>query len=111
MIYWKKCVIVMYPWRLTANRGLKWPWQGCRISSSWSVGLPVMDGMEATRMLKADARTGAIPIIALTGYVSFEDEERMIAAGFDGILPKPFDVRKLLDKVCVYLTARQDLQI
>ncbi|MBI9075368.1 MAG: response regulator [Desulfatibacillum sp.] len=75
------------------------------------VGLPVMNGLEATRVLKADVRTGAIPIIALTGYVSNEDEQRMIEAGFDGILPKPFDVRKLLDKVCVYLTARSDLQL
>ncbi|SHJ09197.1 two-component system, cell cycle response regulator DivK [Desulfatibacillum alkenivorans DSM 16219] len=75
------------------------------------LGLPLLDGMEATKILKSDAKTGAIPIIALTGFVSNEDEERMMDAGFDGFLPKPFDVRKLLDKVCLYLTARENLQL
>ena len=75
------------------------------------LGLPVLDGMEAAKILKADAKTGSIPIIALTGFVSDQDEERMLEAGFDGFLPKPFDVRKLLDKVSVYLTARQNLQL
>ncbi len=75
------------------------------------VGLPILNGMEATRMLKADARTGAIPILALTGFVSQEDEKRMMEAGFDGVLPKPFDVPKLLEKVSLYLTTRSDIRL
>lgn len=75
------------------------------------VGLPVMDGMEATRTLKADARTGEIPVLALTGFVTPEDESRMMKAGFDGVLPKPFDVPKLLEKVSQYLTTRSGIQV
>ncbi len=74
------------------------------------VGLPVMDGIEATRALKADDRTVDIPVLALTGFVTPEDEGRMLDAGFDGVLAKPFDVPKLLEKVSRYLTARDGLQ-
>ena len=54
--------------------------------------LPGIDGYELTRRLKADSRTGAIPILAVTGYAPYtQDPSRADRAGCDAILPKPFD--------------------
>ncbi len=60
------------------------------------IQLPVMDGMEATRILKANPATRPIPIIALTGYAMTGDENRMRESGCDGYLSKPFKVTELL---------------
>ncbi len=60
------------------------------------IQLPIMDGMEATRILKANPDTRNIPIIALTGYAMTGDENRMREAGCDGYLSKPFKVAELL---------------
>lgn len=70
------------------------------------VGLPIMDGVEATKILKSDPETRAIPVVALTGFSSAEDEVRLMASGFDGFLPKPFDLAKLFEKMKDFLTAR-----
>ena len=51
--------------------------------------MPKLDGWEATRRLKADARTSAIPIIILTGYPSTSGEREAQAAGSDRYLTKP----------------------
>ena len=67
------------------------------------IQLPVMDGLEATRILKADNETREIPIVALTAYAMEGDEERMLQAGCDGYLPKPIDVQEFLKKVSEYL--------
>lgn len=75
------------------------------------VGLPVMDGMEATKALKSDPRTEKVPILALTGFVRSRDEAVMLEAGFDGVLPKPFDVPKLLKKVSQYLKIKNGIQV
>lgn len=71
------------------------------------VGLPVMDGVAATRILKGDPATSGIPVVALTGFSSAEDEARLLASGFDGFLPKPFDLAKLLEKMKNFLVTRQ----
>jgi two-component system cell cycle response regulator DivK len=71
------------------------------------IGLPVMDGTEAIRLIRADARARGIPVLALTGYASREDERRLLEAGFDGFLAKPFDVPELLEKLKKYLAARK----
>ncbi len=60
------------------------------------VQLPGMDGLEATRQLKADAATRHIPIYALTALAMKGDEERIRAAGCDGYLPKPVSYKNLL---------------
>ncbi|MBW2342192.1 MAG: response regulator [Deltaproteobacteria bacterium] len=68
--------------------------------------LPVMDGFEATRILKADERTRDIPIVALTAYAMKGDEGKVRAVGFNGYIPKPIDTRGFLNKITEYL-ARQ----
>ena len=59
------------------------------------VGLPGMDGNEATRHLKADPATGHIPVVTLTAHVHRDDRDRAEAAGCDLYLTKPFDPRAL----------------
>jgi len=59
------------------------------------VQLPEMDGLEATRMLQADAATAAIPIVAVTAHVKKEDEVRCLEAGCVLHVPKPVDTREL----------------
>ncbi len=66
--------------------------------------MPNMDGLEATRILKADATTSNIPILALTSYAMKEDEDRILKAGCDGYLAKPIDIQELVKKVVKYLS-------
>ena len=53
------------------------------------VQLPCMDGLSALARLKAEPRTAAIPVVALTAFAMKEDRERFARAGFDGYLAKP----------------------
>ncbi len=68
------------------------------------VQMPEMDGLEATRILKADATTSNIPVLALTSYAMKGDKERILEAGCDGYLAKPFDIKELLKTVAEYLS-------
>jgi two-component system cell cycle response regulator DivK len=63
------------------------------------IQLPVMDGYEATRRIKADPALRSIPVIAITSYAMGEDERRARAAGCDDFVPKPYSPRDLLAKV------------
>ncbi len=63
------------------------------------IQLPVIDGYEATRRIKADPETMNIPIIAVTSYALAGDEEKTRAAGCDAYVAKPFSPRQLLAKV------------
>jgi two-component system, cell cycle response regulator DivK len=67
------------------------------------IQLPIMDGYEATRRLKADPGLSAIPVIAVTSYALSGDEEKARAAGCDDFVPKPFSPRELLAKIRKYL--------
>jgi two-component system, cell cycle response regulator DivK len=63
------------------------------------MSLPAMDGWEATRRVKADAATSAIPVIALTAHALVEDRERAKAAGCDDFDTKPVELPRLLEKI------------
>lgn len=68
------------------------------------IQLPGMDGLEATRQLKADPDTHAIPICALTAFSMKGDEVRIRAAGCDGYLAKPVSYRDLLATIAAAST-------
>jgi len=63
------------------------------------MSLPVMDGWEATRRVKADAATSTIPVIALTAHALVEDREKAKAAGCDDFDTKPVELPRLLEKI------------
>ena len=63
------------------------------------MSLPVVDGWEATRQIKAAPETKAIPVIALTAHAMAGDEERALASGCDDYETKPVDLPKLLAKI------------
>src|SRR6266498_4555889 len=68
------------------------------------IQLPVLDGYEATRRIKADPALRAIPIIVITSYALSGDDEKARAAGCDAYFSKPFSPRQLLAKVREYLS-------
>lgn len=71
------------------------------------IQLPGMDGISALRALRADVATARIPVVAVTASVMKEDRERFDAAGFDGLILKPVDVKTLAEQVRGFLpTAR-----
>lgn len=67
------------------------------------IGLPGIDGWEATRRLKADPRTRHIPVVALTAHAMAEHRALSYAAGCDGYLAKPIEPRDVLAEVRRYL--------
>ena len=67
------------------------------------LSLPVMDGWEATRRLKANDDLRSIPIIALTAHAMAGDKEKALAAGCDDYLVKPLDEDELMAKIAKYL--------
>src|ERR1051326_152224 len=67
------------------------------------MSLPVMDGWEATRRLKASAATRAIPVIALTAHAMSGDREKAIEAGCADYDTKPVEMSRLLGKIVALL--------
>lgn len=63
------------------------------------IGLPVIDGYDATRAIKSDEATKAIPVIALTAHAMAEDRKRCLDAGCDDFDTKPIDLSRLLEKI------------
>ena len=63
------------------------------------LSLPVMDGWEATRQLKARESTKAIPVIALTAHAMTGDKEKAFEAGCDDYDSKPIEFPRLLGKI------------
>jgi len=69
------------------------------------IQLPGMDGLHATALLKQDAVTSGIPVIALTALAMKGDEERIRAAGCDGYVAKPIRYREFLATIAAHLSA------
>lgn len=67
------------------------------------IQLPMIDGYEATRRIKANPALQHIPIIAVTSYALSGDDVKAVAAGCDAYVAKPFSPRVLLAKVREYL--------
>ncbi|HZN30079.1 MAG TPA: response regulator [Xanthobacteraceae bacterium] len=67
------------------------------------IQLPLLDGYEATRRIKANPALKDIPIIVVTSYALSGDEEKAHAAGCDAYVAKPFSPRALLAKIREYL--------
>ena len=71
------------------------------------MSLPIIDGWEATRQLKASANTRQIPVIALTAHAMSGDRERCLAAGCDEYDTKPIEFSRLLAKIQALLNTAQ----
>ena len=63
------------------------------------MSLPVLDGWEAARRLKANEATAKIPVIALTAHAMVQDKEKALAAGCDDFDTKPVELPRLLEKI------------
>ncbi|MCK5236545.1 MAG: response regulator, partial [Deltaproteobacteria bacterium] len=61
--------------------------------------MPVMGGLEAMGKIKEEERYKGIPVVALTASAMMGDEEKILAQGFDGYVPKPIELSKLLGEV------------
>ena len=63
------------------------------------LSLPIIDGWEASRQIKADPATQSIPVIALTAHAMAGDEQKALQAGCDDYDTKPIDLKRLLGKI------------
>lgn len=70
------------------------------------IQMPVMDGIEAIKILKSDTETKDIPVIALTSYAMEGDRERFMREGFNGYISKPINVKSFLGTVEKYIKSK-----
>jgi two-component system cell cycle response regulator DivK len=66
------------------------------------IQLPDLDGVSALHMLRSLPATSTIPVVALTAFAMDHDRDRILAAGFDGYLVKPIDIKRFPDQVRQY---------
>ena len=71
------------------------------------LSLPVVDGWEAARRIKAEPETSRIPIIALTAHAMAGDREKAMAAGCDDFDTKPVEFKRLLEKIVALAAGTQ----
>ena len=72
------------------------------------VQMPGMDGVSALRRLRAETRTAALKVVALTALAMKGDAERLLAEGFDGYLEKPIRYKEFLASVAALLVGRNE---
>lgn len=89
--------------------------QGIELASSeapdlilMDMGLPVLDGWEATKQIKQNSEIKAIPIIALTSHAMKGDREKALSAGCDDYDVKPIDFPRLLEKIQQLVHSREE---
>lgn len=71
------------------------------------IQMPVLDGLSAVKVLKADHDTRLIPVIVITASVMRGDRDRLLEAGFDGYLGKPISIKELRAEVNRHLGAKE----
>jgi len=71
------------------------------------IQMPVIDGFETCRLLRAEQSTARIKILGVTSYAMKGDREKVLSAGFDGYISKPLDTRKLPETVAALLAGRR----
>src|SRR5207244_9563013 len=72
------------------------------------IQLPGMDGLELTRLIKANPETRHITVVAVTSYAMKGDEAKALASGCDGYISKPIDTRAFPDQIGKYFRKRRD---
>ena len=73
------------------------------------IQLPGMDGLEATRIIKADSELKDIPVVAITSFAMQGDREKAIESGCDDYITKPFDVEDVLKLIDGYYNKKETL--
>jgi CheY-like chemotaxis protein len=68
--------------------------------------MPGMDGYEVARQLKLDPRLNTVPLVAVTAYAMVGDRDKVLAAGFDGYIPKPINPETFVGEVEAFLPGR-----
>jgi CheY-like chemotaxis protein len=89
----------------TAEEGLRLARQGAPELILMDLSLPGMDGLAATKTLKADPATSHLTVIALTAHAMKGDQDIALKAGCDGYLVKPIDTRTFTTKISGYLAS------
>lgn len=79
--------------------GLELAWQHQPDLILMDVQMPVMSGTEAMKRLKADPRSSAVPVVAVTALAMTGDEEELLDEGFDGYISKPIALKAMLKTV------------
>ena len=92
--------------RSTGSRASTWRRRELPDLILMDMSLPVIDGWEATRRLKADAATRHIPVIALTAHAMAGDREKAMEAGCDDYDTKPVELPRLLGKIAALLATK-----
>ena len=83
----------------TAEEGLRLARESAPSLVLMDIQLPGIDGIEALRRLRADGQTQRIPVMAVTASAMTQDRQKILAAGFDGYLSKPVNIKELVAAV------------
>ena len=71
------------------------------------IQLPGMSGIDAIKVLRADPVTAGIPVVAITASVMQQDRQQIMAAGFDGFIEKPINLKSFLETVQVAIRSER----